>query len=109
MSMQKKEKEENIDYSLISFPMKFESKIRSKTYDFTFRQLKFKEVRDFGNLVNPDMKISNKMDRLLELLSDVVLKPSKKKFIKWFENLFEEEFEKFIVEFSKAKESERKK
>ena len=100
-----------IDISLISYPFTFESDLTKKAYKMVFRYQTFKELRDWGDVISPSSSVhpGDKANRMLELLSAIVVEPKVKKFSKWFNTLYELEIQYFLVQFAQAKENARKK
>lgn len=107
----KKTKTNGFDVSLISFDFTFVSEITKKKFDLTMRYQTFAEIQEWNELDNPDSKMNSydKQLKMLELLLNVVVKPSQKEFKKWFYKLYEPEITDFITQYGEVKGEARKK
>ena len=98
--------------SVISFPFNFQSNLREvNKFNMVLIQQPFKELRDWGEISSESSSLDHgqRTARTLELLLDIVVKPSSKKFEDWFITLYESEIFDFMAQFAEAKEHSRKK
>lgn len=107
-----KGKHNGTDLSIISFPFNFVSELQERNkFNMVMRQQTFQELREWGQTVSPtsDIHPGDRAELILNLLKDIVVKPSQKKFEDWFVTLYESEIEDFLIQFAEAKEQIRKK